>query len=81
LIGVAETISDEEITVNLITIYDKADTDNISDKELKELIKECKNKVNRSTTDGMQLFALRQALNEKLAWRPCAKRDFDKIGK
>ena len=29
----------EEITVNLLTIYDKADVDNISDKELKELIK------------------------------------------
>ncbi len=42
LIGVAETISDEEITVNLITIYDKADVDNISDKELKELLKNVK---------------------------------------
>jgi hypothetical protein len=31
--------TEEEITVNLITIYDKADTPNISDKELKELIK------------------------------------------
>ncbi len=29
----------EEINVNLITIYDKADTANISDKELKDLIK------------------------------------------
>lgn len=39
LIGEAETISDEEIIVNLITIYDKAVVDNITDKELKELIK------------------------------------------
>lgn len=31
--------SEEDITVNLITIYDKADTANISDKELKDLIK------------------------------------------
>jgi hypothetical protein len=44
LIGVTEKISDEEITVNLITIYDKADVDNISDKELKELIKNVKTK-------------------------------------
>lgn len=29
----------DEMTVNLITIYDKADTASISDKELKELIK------------------------------------------
>ena len=33
--------TDEEITVNLITIYDKADTASISDKELKGLIKAC----------------------------------------
>lgn len=32
-------IAGEDITVNLITIYDKADTAAISDKELKELIK------------------------------------------
>ncbi len=32
-------VEDEEVTVNLITIYDKADTATISDKELKELIK------------------------------------------
>jgi hypothetical protein len=36
---VTKKISDEEITVNLLTIYDKADVENISDKELKELIK------------------------------------------
>jgi bacteriocin-like protein len=30
--------SDNEITVNLITIYDKADTATISDKELKNII-------------------------------------------
>ncbi len=32
-------IKDKEITVNLIPIYDKADTKTINDKELKELIK------------------------------------------
>ena len=39
LIGVTEKISEEEINVFLVTIYDKADIDNISDKELKELIR------------------------------------------
>ncbi|HEX8315956.1 MAG TPA: hypothetical protein VF609_13235 [Flavisolibacter sp.] len=46
VISVVETIligevsqTEEEITVNLIAIYDKADTATISDKELKELIK------------------------------------------
>ncbi len=39
VIGVAEINTEGEITVNLITIYDKADIDNISDKELKDLIK------------------------------------------
>ncbi|MGN6802963.1 MAG: hypothetical protein ACTHJN_13755, partial [Ginsengibacter sp.] len=42
LIGVTEKVSDEEITINLLTIYDKADVENISDKELKELIKSLK---------------------------------------
>ena len=32
-------VSESEITVNLITIYDKAETATISDKELKEIIK------------------------------------------
>ncbi len=32
-------ISDEEVTVNLLMIYDKSDTANITDKELKDLIK------------------------------------------
>ena len=32
-------VKDEEVTVNLITIYDKADTETINDKELKQLIK------------------------------------------
>lgn len=39
LIGFAEVVSEDEITVNLLTIYDKADADTISDKELKELIR------------------------------------------
>ena len=42
LIGVTEKVSDEEITINLLTIYDKADVENISDKELKELSKSLK---------------------------------------
>lgn len=44
VIGVAEKVSDEEVIVNLLTIYDKAYVDNISDKELKELIKNVKAK-------------------------------------
>ena len=32
-------VTGDNVTVNLITIYDKADTATISDKELKELIK------------------------------------------
>ena len=42
LIGVAEFVSDEEIVVNLISIYDKGDVENITDKELKDLIKNFK---------------------------------------
>jgi mRNA-degrading endonuclease RelE of RelBE toxin-antitoxin system len=42
LIGYAEAISDEEIIVNLLTIFDKGDVDNISDKELKDLIQNFK---------------------------------------
>ena len=38
LIGILE-VANEEITVNLLSIYDKADINNISDKELKDLIK------------------------------------------
>ena len=32
-------VKDEDVAVNLITIYDKADTATINDKELKALIK------------------------------------------
>ena len=39
LIGFTEMVSDEEIIVSLITIYDKSEIENISDKELKDLIK------------------------------------------
>ena len=42
LIGFTEIVSDQEITVNLITIYDKGDVGNISDKELKDLIQNLK---------------------------------------
>ena len=41
-------MSDEEVTVNLLAIYNKADIDNISDKELKELIKNLR-QINKST--------------------------------
>lgn len=33
-----QRVSDELVVVNLITIYDGADIENISDKELKKLI-------------------------------------------
>lgn len=42
LVGIAEIITGEEITVNLLTIFDKTEVENISDKELKELIKNFK---------------------------------------
>lgn len=38
LVGKVE-FNNEDVTVNLITIYDKADTATINDKELKDLIK------------------------------------------
>ena len=44
IVGYAEPISEEQINVNLISIYDKADVGNISDKELKNLIKDFRNK-------------------------------------
>lgn len=44
LIGYTEQVSEDETIVNLISIYDKADTSNISDKELKDLIKQVKEK-------------------------------------
>ena len=44
LIGLVEKVSDEVVIVNLLTIYDKADVENISDKELKELIKNARTK-------------------------------------
>jgi mRNA-degrading endonuclease RelE of RelBE toxin-antitoxin system len=43
IIGIAEVNTEDEIAVNLLSIYDKADVGNISDKELKELIKAFKN--------------------------------------
>ena len=44
LLGFTE-ITNEEITVNLLSIYDKADIANISEKELKDLIKNFKAEV------------------------------------
>ena len=39
VIGITEKLSQEDVMVNLLTIYDKSDVENISDRELKELIK------------------------------------------
>ena len=39
VIGFTEQTSPQEITVNLLSIYDKSDMANISDKELKDLLK------------------------------------------
>ena len=44
VVGFRERISGEDITVNLVTICDKSDVDNISDKELKDLLKSVKHK-------------------------------------
>jgi len=38
IIGITELNENNEIVVNLISIYDKSDIENISEKELKELI-------------------------------------------
>ena len=43
VIGFAELVSEKEITVNLISIFDKANVENISDKELRDLIKNFRN--------------------------------------
>jgi mRNA-degrading endonuclease RelE of RelBE toxin-antitoxin system len=42
LVGQVEQVSSEEITVYLLSIYDKSDVANIADKELKDLIKNFK---------------------------------------
>jgi mRNA-degrading endonuclease RelE of RelBE toxin-antitoxin system len=42
LIGFTEQASTEEVIVNLLSIYDKSDVANITDKELKDLIKSVK---------------------------------------
>jgi len=39
IVGIIEKGADGEITVYLLTIYDKSETESISNKELKELIK------------------------------------------
>ncbi len=43
VIGFSERVNDDEISVNLLSIYDKADVETISDKELKDLIKTFRN--------------------------------------
>ena len=42
IVGITEINPGNEITVNLITIYDKTNTENITEKELKTLIKNFK---------------------------------------
>lgn len=39
IIGITEKLSQEDVVVNLLTIYDKSDVENISDKELRDLIR------------------------------------------
>ena len=39
VIGITEQTSPQEITLNLLSIYDKSDMANISDKELKDLLR------------------------------------------
>lgn len=39
IIGIAEINKDEEVTVSLLSIFDKSELDNLTEKELKELIK------------------------------------------
>jgi hypothetical protein len=43
IIGIAEINTEDEIAVNLLSIYDKAAVETISDKELKDLVKAFKN--------------------------------------
>jgi hypothetical protein len=43
IIGIAEVNTEAEIAVNLLSIYDKATVETISDKELKDLVKAFKN--------------------------------------
>ncbi len=45
VIGITEQTSPQEITVNLLSIYDKSDMANISDKELKDLLKSFHNQA------------------------------------
>lgn len=42
LVGFTQQASAEEVIVNLLSIYDKSDVANITDKELKDLIKSFK---------------------------------------
>ena len=42
VIGIVEQISGDDVTVNLLSIYDKSEVGSLTDKELKELIKNLK---------------------------------------
>ena len=45
VIGITEQTSPQEITVNLLSIYDKSEMANITDKELKDLLKSFHNQA------------------------------------
>jgi len=45
VIGITEQTSPQEITVNLLSIYDKSEMANITDKELKDLLKSFSNQA------------------------------------
>ncbi len=44
IIGIAEINDEEEISISFLSIYDKSEVGNISDKELRELVKLYKRK-------------------------------------
>ena len=50
IIFITESLSNSEITVNLIAIYDKSETENITSKEITELIKN----IDHSNNDNDQ---------------------------
>ena len=43
LVGIVDSSTEDEVFVHLLSIYDKSDVANISDKELKDLIKTFRN--------------------------------------
>ena len=57
IIFITESLSNSEITVNLIAIYDKSETENITSKEITELIK------NIETIEKIRLKYIRVVFN------------------